>query len=267
MSPAGAALMASRATPPPRPQKSRRDGPRDTRRFRRVVMALVMVVPAACIAVSRVVSPGLLAEDSGEVLREVSAAPGRSLAATWLSAVTVFTLVPAFQTASRLAMRRRPVLATMAATVNGIAYLGMGLTFAAMGPLYLVASEQPGSHQGVLGEFLDELSSSTWGTISGLSFIIGHLLGAVLLGFALRGTLPRWAWVAMAVSMPAHLVVYVGLQNMVLDGLCWGLAALAFARCAVHLVRMDDDEWELPPVRAQSRARLPARPRVGACLH
>jgi hypothetical protein len=221
--------------------------PRDSRTFRRVAAALILVVPATCIAVSRVVSPGLLAEDSAGVLQEVVAAPGRSLAAVWLSVAAAFTLVPAFWIAARLAMRRRPVLATVAGATNAVAYLGMGITFTAMGPLYVVAADAPGSQQDVLAHFLDELSNSGWGTISALTFILGHLLGGVLLGLALRGTLPTWAWLAMTVSMPAHLASLVVLQNLVVDAFCWGLAAAALAACAVHLLRLPDDEWDLPP--------------------
>ena len=44
---------------------------RDSRRFRRIAGAGLLVVPATCLAVSRVVSPGLLADDSAGVLHEV----------------------------------------------------------------------------------------------------------------------------------------------------------------------------------------------------
>jgi hypothetical protein len=27
-------------------------------------------------------------------------------------------------------------------------------------------------------------------------FVLGHIIGAVLMGLALRGTIPTWAWVA-----------------------------------------------------------------------
>jgi hypothetical protein len=39
-------------------------------------------------------------------------------------------------------------------------------------------------------------------------------------------------WLAIAVAMPAHFVVYVLLQNLVLDAVAWGLMALGFVVCA-----------------------------------
>jgi hypothetical protein len=57
--------------------------------------------------------------------------------------------------------------------------------------------------------------------------------------------------VAIAVAMPAHFVVYVLLQNLVLDALAWGLMALGFVVCAVILIRMPNDEWEPAPLRAR----------------
>ncbi len=247
--------MTNLQTRPPRRTPAPSTRSRDTRTFRRYAGALLLVVPATAVAISRVVSPGLLAEDSAGVIDEVLAAPGRSLAAVWLSVAAAFTLVPAFWLAARIGMHRRPVLATVAGTVNGIAYLGMGITFTAMGPLYVVAADQPEVQHTVLADYLDAISESTWGSISALTFILGHLVGGVLLGLALRGTLALWAWLAVTVSMPAHLVCLVVLENLVLDAFAWGLMALGLAACAVHLVRLRDDDWELPPL---SSTGLPA---------
>ena len=225
--------------------------PRDSRTFRRYGAAVLLVVSALTVAVNRVVAPGLLEDDGIAILREAAASPERTSAAVWLGVVSAMTLLPAFLVAARMAMRRRPVLATWALVVNGAAYLGAGLAFHAMGPLIQVAAEQPEGQYGVLANYLNEFSDNAVSTLSAALFIVGHLIGGVLMGLALRGTIPTPAWVAIAVAMPAHFVVYVLLQNLVLDALAWGLMALGFVVCAVIHIRMPNDEWEPAPLRAR----------------
>lgn len=81
-------------------------------------------------------------------------------------------------------------------------------------------------------------------------FVIGHVLGAVLMGWALRGSVPTWGWIALAVSQPAHFVCFVILQNQVLDAMAWGLTAIGLAVCAAVVLRTPDDDWDLPPATA-----------------
>jgi hypothetical protein len=81
-------------------------------------------------------------------------------------------------------------------------------------------------------------------------FVIGHIVGAVLLGLALRGTVPGWASIAMIASQPLHFVAFVVLQSRYLDAASWGLTALALTVCAVTVLRTPNDEWDLPAARA-----------------
>jgi hypothetical protein len=87
--------------------------------------------------------------------------------------------------------------------------------------------------------------------VSGTSVMImtgGQILGAILMGLALRGSIVTVGWMAMAVAQPVHLLAFA---VNVFDpaALAWGLMALAFACCAVAVLRTPDDEWDLPPVR------------------
>jgi hypothetical protein len=70
-------------------------------------------------------------------------------------------------------------------------------------------------------------------------FVIGHILGLVLIGIALwRGhVLPSWAALMIAASQILHFIFAVIVPVHALDGLAWGLTAVGFAVAALALVR------------------------------
>ncbi len=140
------------------------------------------------------------------------------------------------------------MLATWAAAVNTAAYLGAGLGFGSFDMAAQIAA-RPEFDRAAVVRFLDAFAAhGVFGAGIGL-FVLGHIAGAVLLGLALWGTVPRWASVALIVSQPLHVVAFVILQNRYLDSAAWGLTALGLAVCAVVVLRTPDDEWDLPPVR------------------
>lgn len=237
--------MTTTLTAGPPPTATRRV--RDPRTLRRGTAAAVMVLPATAIAVSRLVSPSFAAEDTRQVLEVAAAQPGRMLAGVLLGSLAMLTLVPAFLAAARLARRRRPTLAMVAAGVNLLAYLGVGLAFGAIDALTLVASRLPADQRDSAAALIDAFAASGLFGLSVGLFVIGHILGAVLMGLALRGTIPAYGWVAMAVSQPLHFVCFVILQNPVLDAMAWGLTAFSFMVAAAVVLRTPDDDWDLPP--------------------
>lgn len=84
-------------------------------------------------------------------------------------------------------------------------------------------------------------------------FVVGHILGPVLLGAALwrARVVPRWVAIAVAVSQPVHLVSAVILPSRLLDVvLGWWLTTVAFAAIALVVLRMRDDEWDAAPSAA-----------------
>jgi hypothetical protein len=222
---------------------------RDARRFRRLAAAVLLPVPAACIAATRPLLPQAVFDDTSALLDDIAAHPGASRAAIWLGTLAMLTMVPALLAAVRLARRRRPVLATAAAAVNLAAYLGAGLGFTAFDGMLLTAARSGADHA-VLVPVLDAYTSGGVYSLSAGLFVLGHVVGMVLLGLALWGSLPRWASIAITVSQPLHFVCFVILQNFWLDAAAWSLAAVGLAACAVVVVRTPDDEWDLPPAPA-----------------
>ncbi|MDQ3663291.1 MAG: hypothetical protein M3353_01335, partial [Actinomycetota bacterium] len=68
-------------------------------------------------------------------------------------------------------------------------------------------------------------------------FVLGHVIGTVLLGLALlrSGRIPGWAAWVLVVSQPLHFVATVILGNPTVDLVAWSMTALAmgFAGYAV----------------------------------
>lgn len=219
--------------------------PRDARRFRRYAGAALLPVPALAIAASLGITPTYAIEDTASAIEAAAADPAAAAASNWLGLVAVLTLVPAFLVAVRLARRRRPVLAVVTASINTVAYLSTAVIASD------VALEVAGRDEfdpPSMAPFLEAVfTHPTAGVGVGL-FVIGHIVGAVLLGVLLRGIIPTWACVALAVSQPLHFVAFVILQNRYVDVAAWGLTAVGLAVCAVAVLRTPDDEWDLAPI-------------------
>jgi hypothetical protein len=225
-------------------RSTRLDEVRDVRRFQRIVAAIVLLVPATTVAIGR-----LVVTDDGDTRKAldlIAADPGRQFTFALLGFFAMLTVVPAFLAAARLARRRRPMLTMIALGVNLIAYLG-GWALAAIDNMYLAGAMLPIAQRDGAAALIDAMWSDGLAGISTLLMVIGHVLGAILMGLALRGSIPTAGWLAMILSQPGHVFAFVVFPSPVMDALAWGLMALAFAICAVTVLRTPDDEWDLPP--------------------
>jgi hypothetical protein len=220
---------------------------RDVRTIRRVAAAIILPVPALVIASQPLYRPAYGEIETSAVLDGIAAHPAAQRAFVWTGALALLTLVPAFLAAARLARRRRPALAMWAAGVNTAAYLGAGLGFGSLDMLNEIAA-RPGQDRASLIGYLDAVGTHGVFNLGIGLFVIGHIVGAVLLGAALWGTIPRWASVLLIVSQPLHFVAFVVLQNRILDSLSWGLTAVGLAVCAAVVLRTPDEDWDVPPL-------------------
>ena len=100
----------------------------------------------------------------------------------------------------------------------------------------------------VAGIVIDKMWSTGIPGLSTLLFVLGHILGAILMGLALRGSIATVGWLAMLLTTPVHVLAFVVLQMPVLDMTAWLLMTLAFACCAIKIIKTSNDEWDLPPL-------------------
>ena len=226
---------------------TRSRAPRDVRRTRRLFAAALLPVPPVAVAVLRGIWPGFSASDTAQALDAAARHPAAEEAVIWLGTVMAVTMVPAVLAVARLARRRRPALAMAAAGVNLLAYLGAWPLYAS--DLMALVAARPEHDRAAMVAYIDAVNAHP-ATAVGLGlFVLGHIVGMVLLGAAVWGLVPRWAAVAIMISQPLHFTAFVILGSQPLDVLAWGLTAVGFAACALAIVRTPDDEWDLSPAR------------------
>ena len=217
----------------------------DLRRASRWFAAVLLPVGPAAIAVLRLVMPYDTTDDSTVVVAKVAADPDAQSLIVWLGFIGMLTLVPAVLWVARLTRRTAPRMTAAALLLLVPGYLSLGMLVASDAALWFGVRER--LDQSVLAGLFEAMHPTT--VVAGVLFVVGHVLGTVLLGVALwlSRAVPRWAAVLTMVSQPLHFVAAVVLANHPLDMVAWGLNAFAFAVVAVAVVRLPDDQWEVAP--------------------
>lgn len=196
---------------------------------------LIVAMPLGPFAVGllRYLLPYTNGDDLSGMVQGVAANPGRQSAVLWLGLVAVLTLVPGVQAAARLAGPGR--LTTVAVAMVVPAYLCLGGLL--VPDLIAWSGVQAGIDQTALVKILETAHPTV--AIYQAMFVIGHVVGTVLLGLALlrSGRVPAWAAWALAVSQPLHFVAAVILGSHELDLFAWSLAAVGMAVAASRIVR------------------------------
>ena len=206
---------------------------RDVRTFQRYTGAVIMLIPATTVALGR-----LFQTDDSDTRRSldlIAANPDRQFTFALLGFIGLFCIVPAFLAAGALSRRRRPVLTTVALAVNLVAYLG-AFAMAAIDNLLLIGASLPPGQRDVAAIVIDKMWSAGIPGVSTSLFVLGHILGAILMGLALRGSIATVGW-AMLLTTPVHVVAFTVLQMPPLDMAAWLLMTLAFACCAAKIIK------------------------------
>lgn len=214
-----------------------RTAPDPTRRALAIAAVPIAAAGPLAVAVLRGVLPYDTTDDGAALLGKVAAAPGAASAVVWLGLVAVLTLPLGVLIASRLAIRARPALGMVAAVLAWLGFGSLGMLVAA--DQVAAAGTAAGLPIGTLTTLTGAMAAHPAAAAAEVVFVVGHVLGAVLLGIALWRAVPRWAAVALIVSQPLHLLVAVFWVNHAVDALAWTLTAVGFAAAAVTLLRAE----------------------------
>jgi hypothetical protein len=217
---------------------------RDTRTLDRWVAALLMPIGPAALAVLRFILPYDTTDTPAEMVAGIAANQVAQSAVLWLGLVAVFTLIPGAVAVIRLVRPRAPRLTTVAAAFLLPGYLGL------FGGASVDTDILVGLRAGIDPATLTRLvvaQDTGPGVVAITVFVVGHIVGSVLLGLAFwRSSVVHQGWaVAMVVSQPLHLLAALT-ANHPLDLLGWGLTALAMGAAAVALLRTPNDDWDVP---------------------
>jgi len=233
------AVVASGSTP----RAGRR--PADLRRYSRWLAVLLLPIGPAAIAVLRFVLPYSTVDAPAEVTAKVIGHPGTMSLVLWLGFVGILTLVPGVLAVGRLTRRSAPRLTAAALVLAVPGYLV--LAWLVSSDLLLWAGATVRLDAATLTRLFEATHPSV--DVGAGVFVLGHVVGTVLLGLAMwrSRAVPRWAAVLTMLSQPLHFVAAVVVASPALDLVAWGMNAVGFAAAAVVIATLPDDEWDLPP--------------------
>ena len=217
----------------------------DLRPAARTFAAVILPVGPAAVAVLRFVLPYDTTDSGRDIVREIAGHQGRTDLAVWLGFVAVLTLVPAVLWVGRVTARSAPRLTAAALLLLVPAYLSLA---------FLVSSDAIALYGVRHGLTVSTVADMYEGVhpivaVAGLLFVLGHVVGTILLGTAmcLGGAVPLWAGVATVLAQPVHFVAAIIVGSHTLDLVGWGLNAIGFAAVSIVVLRLADDDWAPPP--------------------
>lgn len=199
------------------------------------VVALLLPVGPLAIAVLRLVLPYYTESDTAGVVAAVEADPGRQSAVIWLAYVGILTLVPGLFVAARVCRDAAPRLTAWALALGVPGYLSLGMF---LGDDHLLWSVSGADISAADAVAVVEAGHPSIDVAIGV-FVIGHVVGTVLLGLAMlrSGRIPAWAAWAIAVSQPLHFVATLILGSPRVDFAAWSLTAAGMAVVAREVLR------------------------------
>lgn len=229
--------------------------PRDIRRTTRVLAAVAIVVGPLLVTVLRAILPYWTNEDAATAIGRIADAPGAISAVNWLSVVSYPFLLAGALAVGFAARRRAPVMALVSSLVL---FGGLGLA-SLVGASDVVAEvmTRGGYDQATAADVSQRFMEHPAGLFGLLCFVVGHIVGMVLVGITVvrAGLVPLWAGAAIVVAQPVHVIASVVVPNRALDVIAgWGLTTVGFAVIALAVLRMSDDEWDAAPLDRSPRA-------------
>ena len=190
-------------------------------------VALLLPIGPAAIAVLRLILPYYTESTASGTVAAVGAHQGRQGAVLWLAYLGILTLVPGLLAAAGVCREASPRLTAWALGLSVPGYLSLGMLVGADHVLW--SASDSGLSRADAVSVVDAGHPSIDVAIG--VFVLGHVIGTVLLGAALlrSGRIPSWAGWAIAVSQPLHFIATVILGSPQVDFVAWSLTAVGMA--------------------------------------
>ncbi|MDQ7911302.1 hypothetical protein RB614_43110 [Phytohabitans sp. ZYX-F-186] len=236
-----ATVEPSGANAPPR------EHPHDVRAFWRVLLAVIAPLPMIGMGLNYILSP----VDGGTSFARTAEAYADHLdrveVTQYLGIPFLVLLIPATFAVVWVSRRGAPRLTTAGALLALTGQLA-GFPLNQGGDLLAYTAVKNGLDVAATAKLQDALEAQPAAALGGLLFIVGIVFGSLLLGLALwrSKAAPAWMGIALAVGgfthpfMPGHVASGIGLL----------VTAAGYAGATVALLRMRDDDFDLPPHRA-----------------
>lgn len=229
--------------------------PADLRGFWKLFAAVLIVLAPLSVMIGRGIMPYWTTDSSLSIVEKTLAHQDLVSMMGWTGIVTGPVLLLGVLAVAYVARRGSPVLATLGA---GLSFLAWCMGSATVDLDYLVITlGQNGFDAHSITQLADLLQNTALATVTGIIWLIGHIVGMVLIGIAVvrAGLVSWWVGIALIISQPMHFISAVIIPSRLLDlTLGWGLTTLGCAVVALAVARMTNDQWDLAPqVRPVSR--------------
>jgi hypothetical protein len=219
--------------------------PTDVRTASRVLAAVLIPIGPAAVAVLRFILPYQAADSPTDAVDLVAQHQAAQSAVVWIGFLACLTLVPGVWFAGRVVGRAAPRLASVATVLLVAGYIS--LSWLTVGDALLLFGVRHHLPEDVLVSVMEAVHPAA--TVAAGIFVLGHVLGTILLGIGmLRGhVVAGWAATATIVAQPLHFVAAVVVGSPTLDLIGWGLNAVGFAALSVVVWHLPNDEWGPAP--------------------
>ncbi len=203
-----------------------------SRSVRRFALATLIPLGPLSVAILRGILPYYTTDGSSRVARDVATHQSAEGAVLWLVLIASLTLVPGTIAIGLAVARRMPKLGTTALILSVAGFSAVPVI--ALTDYIALAGARSGAPTADVAHLLDQLQKQPTVVLGGVVFVIGHILGVLLLGIAAwrSGLVPMWAGLVLAFSQPFHAVFAVAVPNHALDACAWGLTAVGYFVCA-----------------------------------
>lgn len=216
---------------------------RDRRGFWRILLAIIVPMPMLAKAVYYLLTPVAGDVTFKESVTSFEAHRGMLETLKWFDAVFVVTIIPATVAVAWVARRGAPRLTAVGGFIalSGM-FAGIALLGGVMTPALVTV--QHDLDVGSMAALDDALHHEPLLGIASLMFIVAIVFGLGLLGEALRRSraVPAWVGIAVMVGGATHPFI----PHHIGQGIGLLVAAAGFAGVGVALLRMTNDEFDLP---------------------
>jgi hypothetical protein len=219
---------------------------RDLRTASRWFVAILMPIGPLAVAILRFALPYNTPDKPAVLVRKIAAHPGQERLVLWLTVVAILTLVPGALGAIKLAYRRAPVAAAIAAILLIPAYLSLfGVALVDYVGITAAKGTVGVATVGKIATLVNNLPTTT---IFSNIFVAGHVFGSIALAVALWRSrrVGLAGCLILGLSQPIHVVAALS-GNHPLDLVGWTLTAVGMAFAARAVLALANDEWDLAP--------------------
>jgi len=213
----------------------------DSRNFSRTLGAIALVAGPLLWLASSAVSPAW-AEDTGDYLAEIAAAPNRHLLSAGLFLLGCIVLLPGLLATAHLLRGRRVTVGQIGASILAVGAMIAGGVVFVINAFEVVMVDDAANRTEMIALSERGEDSLAAGIVFFVSFFGGFVLGLVLLAVGL------WTKRAVPVWSPLLLVgaiawMFVGGEGQL--GSIVGMAVLVagFAPIAAKILALSDEEW------------------------